>query len=88
MNNTDEWTPFGDNILIKPVSKNKIIGETALYCLYGTVLAVGSDVKNIKPGNFIAYTLWGLRDVEEGEEKSFFVRENSSFILGVKKSTL
>ena len=43
MNNN--WRPFGKNILFAPQSKNKIIGDTSKYWLYGKVLAIGDKVE-------------------------------------------
>ncbi len=83
--NKNEWIPFGDNVLVKPVSKEKIIGHTDMYELFGEVLAVGEDVKKIKPGMIVSYTLWGIRDTEKDNEKSFFIRENPAFFLGILK---
>ncbi len=81
------YKPFGNNILIQPASKNKIIGDTAKYYLYGEVLDVGNEVKNIQVGDQIGYTLWGLNKIVEADgTEHFFVQENADFILGVVKN--
>lgn len=80
------WQPYKTNILIKPEDKKKVIGNTAKYYLYGEVLAVGNEVKDIKVGDRIGYTLWGLKDIEESDgTKYYFVKDDSAFILGVLK---
>lgn len=83
MNN---YKPYGNNILIKPESKNKIIGDTSKFYLFGEVLDVGDSVKTIKAGDKIGYTLWGLNKIIEADgTEHFFVQDNSDFILGVIK---
>lgn len=82
MTQKNNFKAYGNNIEIKPISKNKIIGDTSKYYLMGTVLSIGSLVKSIKVGDTIAYTLWGINKVETptGEEK-FYVQDNPDFIL-------
>ncbi len=74
---------YGNNLHIEPVSKNKVIGDTSKYFLYGKVLSVGSEVKTIKEGNIIAYTLWGLNKLEKDSKEYFFVQDNPDFILAI-----
>jgi co-chaperonin GroES (HSP10) len=77
-------TPFGKNILFQPKSKDKIIGDTARFYLYGEVLAIGDKVESIKVGETIIYTQWGLNKavMADGTEH-FFVKEDDDYILGV-----
>jgi len=83
MNN--EWKPYGNNILISPMSKNKIIGDTSKYYLYGKVLDVGEDVKKIKIGDVIGYTQWGINKiVMDDKSEHFFIQDNPDFILGLR----
>lgn len=78
------FKPYRNNVLIKPASKGKIVGDTAMYYLYGEVLAVGEDVKNIKVGDTIGYTLWGLSEILEADgTKHFYVKDDPKFILGI-----
>lgn len=78
---------YGKNIQIAPVSKNKIIGDTSKFYLYGEVLAKGSDVSDeIEVGDQIAYTLWGLNKFEKDGVEYFFVQDNSDFILMIIKA--
>lgn len=75
---------YGKNIRIEPKSKNKIIGDTSKYFLYGTVLDVGEEVKTIKVGDTIGYIMWGINKIEfEDKSEHFFVQDNSDFILEV-----
>lgn len=84
MNN---WHPFGKNILFAPKSKEKIIGDSSRFFLYGDVLKVGDDVKVIKPGDTIGFTQWALNKIvmDDGTEH-FFCKEDDEFILGVIKN--
>ncbi len=88
MDENKKWEAFGRNIRVIPKSKNKIIGDTAKYFLYGEVVSVGEDVKKIKVGDTIAYTLFGINEVVlESEtalssaEKHYLIQEDSDFIL-------
>lgn len=78
------WLPYKTNILIEPEDKNKIIGNTQTKYLYGKVLAVGSEVKDIKVGDTIGYTMWGINKIVMADEKEhYFLQENPEFILGI-----
>lgn len=80
------WSAYGKNIEILPKSKNKIIGDTSKFYLYGEVVSVGDEVKTIEVGDTIGYTLWGLTDITmEDGTKHYYVQDNCDFILGVMK---
>lgn len=80
---------FGNNICVKPFSRNKIIGDTAKYYLYGEVMDVGIEVKEIKVGDIVGYVLWGLKEVEFSDgTKQYFIQEHSDFILGVQHAEI
>ncbi len=82
-----KWKPFGKNILFSPHSKEKIIGDTSKYFLMGTVLAVGDEVKSIKPGDIIGYTQWALNKIVSPDKtEAFFCQEDDDFILGIYES--
>lgn len=82
------WKAYKNNILVKPKDKNKIIGNTEMFYLFGEVLDVGSEVKDIKKGDTIGFTKWGVSKIvmEDGQEH-FFVQDNPDFILGIKNET-
>jgi hypothetical protein len=87
MNN--EWQSFGRNIRVIPKDKNKIIGETSKYFLYGDVVSVGDEVKKIKIGDQIAYTLFGINEVLlENGEKHYLIQESDDFILEVLRKDI
>lgn len=75
--------PFGKNILIKPVKKEQVVmSENSPLCEYGEVIAIGSEVEKIKVGETIGFLIWGVNTLEIGEDKHYFVPEDSKFILG------
>lgn len=75
--------PFGSNILVKPIEKKRVlVSDQASLCEYGKVVAVGGDVRYIKVGDVVGYTVWGLKHLEVGNDRFYFVPENSDFILG------
>lgn len=82
--NNPKWKPFGKNILFEPQKKEKIIGDTARFYLYGKVLAVGDRVENIKVGDTIGFTQWALNSITTADKQEhFFCREDDDFILGI-----
>ena len=75
--------PFGNQILVKPVEKKQIlVSDKASLCEYGEVIAIGEDVKKIKVGDMIGYTVWGINRLEINDNKHYFIPEDSRFILG------
>jgi co-chaperonin GroES (HSP10) len=75
--------PFGNNILIEPIEKkNVLLSDQQLLCEYGLVVAVGGDVKHIKVGDKIGFTVWGVNKLQIDNETYHFVPEDSRFILG------
>lgn len=82
-----QWIPFGKNILVKPELKDKVIGDKAMYRLYGEVLAIGDKVEKVKKGDIIGWTLFGIEEiVEKNGDKIFLVQENDDFILAIKRN--
>ncbi len=81
------WIAYGNNIEIIPESKNKVIGDTSKYYLFGKVASVGQLVKDIEVGDTIGYTLWGLNEIlESNGTKHFYIQDNPDFILAIKKN--
>lgn len=79
------WIPYKTNILVKPSLKNKVIGNNNKYQLFGEVLAVGSEVKDIVVGDTVGFSIWAIKDLEEEAlEKNIFLRDDPMFILGIK----
>ncbi len=75
--------PFGKNIQIEPIeNKQVLVSDQGSLCEYGKVIAVGSDVKEIKVGDTIGYLVWGINSLKVGEKKYYFVPETDDFILG------
>ena len=75
--------PFGNNIWVKPIEKEQVlVSDRRTLCEYGEVMGVGKDVQEIKVGDIIAYTIWGLNSIDIDEKTRFYiVAEDSSFIL-------
>lgn len=75
--------PFGNQILVKPVEKKQIlVSERQTLCEYGEVIAVGEEVREIKVGDTIGYTVWGINHLDIENERHYFIPEDSRFILG------
>lgn len=79
----DKIEPLFNHILIKPAEKKHLlVSQQKNFCDYGTVIAVGPDVKTIKVDDIIGYTVWGLNHIELNGTKHFLVPEDPRFILG------
>jgi co-chaperonin GroES (HSP10) len=75
--------PFGNNILVRPLErKQTLVADEAVLCSYGDVLAIGKEVKEIKVGDIIGFTVFGLNSLEIDNEKHFFIPETAEFLLG------
>ena len=80
--------PLGDNIIVKPTEKKKIlVSDNKSLCLYGEVIAVSMDSEaraksHIKVGDKVVYEMWGLKSPEIDGEKVHFISESSPFLLG------
>ena len=64
--------PFGINILVKPIEQKQVLVNQAKSMEeYGTVLAIGDEVKKIKVGDNIAYSIWGMKSPTIENEKFY-----------------
>lgn len=79
-----EIKPFRSNILIKPVAKKQIlVNENQSLCEYGEVVAVGCDVgDDIKVGDLIGFTIWGVNKLQINDETHYFIPYDPRFVLG------
>lgn len=76
--------PFGNRILIKPVEKRDgPLGDAAELSEYGDVVAVGSEVKTIKTGDRVGFSVFGVEKLIVDDEKLYFIQESPEFLLGV-----
>ena len=75
--------PFGDRILVKPTErKTVLVGDDRNLNEYGEVVAIGEDVKHIKVGQKIAFSVFGIEKLVIEEEKFYFIQESPEFLLG------
>lgn len=76
--------PYKTQILIKPIEKKQVlVSDSKTFCEYGEVVEVGSEVKDIKKGDKLGYTIWGLNHLDIDGERHYFVPDDSRFILGI-----
>lgn len=76
--------PFGDRILIKPIErKTVLVSDDGTLNEYGEVIAIGEDVKRIKMGDKIGFSVFGIEKLVIEEEKFYFIQESPEFLLGV-----
>lgn len=74
--------PFQDRILIKPIEKAQVlVSDDGTLNEYGTVEAIGPDVKSIKVGDKVGFSVFGVEKLVIDEEKYYFLQEDSDFLL-------
>lgn len=75
--------PLFNNILIQPTEVSTILRSSeGSLCEYGEVVSVGDDVKVVKVGDVIGFTIWGVKKLEKEGVKYYIVPEDGRFILG------
>lgn len=76
--------PFGNQILVKPFEKQQVlISDDGTLNEYGEVVAIGDEVKKIKEGDKIGFSVFGIEKLIIEEEKYYFIRESAEFLLAV-----
>lgn len=74
--------PFGDRILIKPMErKTVLVSDDGTLNEYGEVIAIGEDVKRIKAGDKVGFSVFGVEKLVIEEDKYYFLQESSEFLL-------
>lgn len=74
--------PLFNQILVSPEKDNLLLAQEQSFLNYGTVEDVGSDVKVIKKGDKIAFTIWGLNHITLDDKTYYFIPESAEFLLG------
>lgn len=85
------FVAYGSNIMVKPEKKDSVLSDNVnapKYWLYGEVVSVGKDVKDIVIGDIVGYDKFGIKDIDKDGEKYFFIKDDSDFILGVIKKNV
>lgn len=75
--------PLFNQILVSPEKDNVALAQEASFLNYGIVEDIGEDVKVIKKGDKIAFTIWGLNHISINEKTYYFLPENPDFLLGI-----
>ena len=74
--------PFGNRILVKPVERTQVlVSDDGTLNEYGEVIAVGSEVSQIKIGDKVGFSVFGIEKLVIDEEKYYFLQETSDFLL-------
>lgn len=76
--------PFGNRILIKPVERTQVlVADDGTLNEYGEVIAVGPQVGQIKVGDKVGFSVFGVEKLVIEEEKYYFIQEDPEFLLAV-----
>lgn len=77
---------FGKRIQIEPLEKESIFKTTNKNLAeYGKVISIGSEVKKIKVGDTILFTIWGVDKITKEDKDYYFILESDEFILAVEE---
>lgn len=78
-----EFEPLFDNVLIELEEEETTLQTTdPLFTENGKVIAIGSDVKNIKVGDTIGIFKFGVKTAVRNGKKYHTIRELPAFIQG------
>lgn len=81
--------PFGAQILVKPIEKQQVLmAEDGTLNEYGEVIAIGSEVKTIKAGDKIGFSVFGVEKLVIDEQKYYFIKESDEFLLAIIEDEL
>jgi len=76
--------PFGSQILVKPTERKQVlVSDDGTLNEYGEVVAIGDEVKKIKIGDKIGFSVFGVEKLVIDEQKYYFVKESDEFLLAV-----
>lgn len=83
-----KFVPFNDKIEVRPFKQDSIIASVDESLIEaGEVVAVGSDVTFVKPGDTLYFDAWGCSKTPEIDgERHYVVPEKSEIILGKNES--
>lgn len=74
--------PFGNRILVKPVEKKQVlVSDDGTLNEYGEVISIGPEVKVIKVGDRVGFSVFGVEKLVIEEEKFYFIQESDDFLL-------
>lgn len=76
--------PFGNRILVKPVQKAQLlVNDDGSLSEYGEVVAIGDGVMQIKVGDRVGFSVFGVEKLIIDDEKFYFIQESPEFLLAV-----
>lgn len=75
--------PYGDYLLVRPVEKAQVlVSDDGTLSEYGEVIAKGPACSEaIKIGEKVGFSVFGVEKLIIEEEKFYFVRESTEFLL-------
>lgn len=74
--------PFGRQILIKPVERKQVlVSDDSTLNEYGEVIAIGGSVYQIKVGDKVGFSVFGVEKLVIDDVKHYFIQESDEFLL-------
>ncbi len=76
--------PFGNRILVKPVEREQVlVSDDGTLNEYGIVEAIGPDVKVVRVGDKVGFSVFGVEKLVIDEQKYYFISEDPEFLLAI-----
>lgn len=89
MQNDEFLKPYFNLMVVEPIEKNDVLirDEERKYNLFGKVLAIGPKVEEVKVGDYIGFSVWGLTHLDINEKRYYFVPETDGIgLVGIPAS--
>lgn len=74
--------PFGRRFAVQPFEKKQVlISDDGTLSEYGTVIAIGSKCEEIKVGDIVGFSVFGVEKLIIDDDKYYFLKEDDEFVL-------
>lgn len=67
--------PLNGHLYIEPVAKHQVlVSDIGRLETFGKVIAIPEDESEIQVGDYVAFELWDVKDVSQGDKKYYMVK--------------
>ena len=78
------FTPTSKQVFVRPISEEKkgriVIPEMSRNSLTGEVLAIGSEIKEVKIGDIVLYDNRGFSNFRSRDGQKFFIMDERNIV--------